>query len=654
VDGIVTGSGNLTLTHPAGAFANFEFFQQNTYTGVTILQSGQLFIHSNKALGSGASGTVVRSALILSTAGGGPINYTEPETLTLDGGHLTNDLGDNTFAGAINLASFTPGGAIRNGGSLFTLAGPLGIGAVPLSIDPGLGGIRINGLVSGTAGLELENPGTLTLTANNTYQGLTTLKASSATLIVNGVQPNGPITVKTGTVGGNGMTGPITLDSNDVLDYLSPRTLSPGDGGPGILTVQGDLTLRLRTTLAVSLNGPTAGAGYDQLKVRGNVNLASSFGASALALTFGYTPAIGDKFTIIDNDGADAIVGAFDGWPEGATKLINGNPFYLTYKGGDGNDLVLTRTTDFIVTGTDAGVPGRVRVFDAASKAQRFSFLPYGPKFKGGVRVASADVNNDGLPDIITVSGPGTPTLVKVFNGAAPPGGTPQLLYQFKPYGNFKGGAFVAAGGDVNGDRLPDIITGPGAGMASLVKIFSGINGASFGGFSAFGAFKGGVTVAAGDVNGDGTLDIIAGMGAGNKPRVRIFDAASRTQIAGPLGSFLAYGANFKGGVFVAAGDVNGDGVADAITGPGAGTAPLVKVFSRDEPAPRVLLAYQAGMKGVRVGAVDVNGDNVAEIVTALGPGGNSQVRLFDNRLTAAIDSFFAESLSFKKGFFIA
>jgi hypothetical protein len=62
------------------------------------------------------------------------------------------------------------------------------------------------------------------------------------------------------------------------------------------------------------------------------------------------------------------------------------------------------------------------------------SFLAYPAAFKGGVRVASADVNSDGLPDIITALGPGTVALVKVFSGTFPPGQTPPLLYQFKRY----------------------------------------------------------------------------------------------------------------------------------------------------------------------------------------------------------------------------
>src|SRR5207249_2319914 len=91
-------------------------------------------------------------------------------------------------------------------------------------------------------------------------------------------------------------------------------------------------------TFVVELNGTNAGTGYDQLNVTGAVNLASC----ALNISLGYAPASGDKFTIINNDGADAITGTFAGLPEGATTNIGSVAIIITYAGGSGNDVVLT------------------------------------------------------------------------------------------------------------------------------------------------------------------------------------------------------------------------------------------------------------------------------------------------------------------------
>ncbi len=123
----------------------------------------------------------------------------------------------------------------------------------------------------------------------------------------------------------------------------------------------------------------------------------------------------------------------------------------------------------FLATGSDAGMPSRVRTFDPVTSVPRLDFLPYGSGFAGGVRVASGDVNADSTPDIITAPGPGGGPHVRVFDGVTGQQ-LPQPIGSFFAYGaGFTGGVFVASG-DVNGDGFDDVITGAGAGGGPHVR----------------------------------------------------------------------------------------------------------------------------------------------------------------------------------------
>src|SRR5262249_9761788 len=145
-------------------------------------------------------------------------------------------------------------------------------------------------------------------------------------------------------------------------------------------------------------------------------------------------------------------------------------------------------------------------------------------------------------------------------------------FYAYDP--RFAGGVFVTTG-DVNGDGVPDIITGAGQGGGPNIKVFDGKTGNTIRNFYAFdSSFSGGLRVASGDVDGDGFDDIITAAGPGGGPHVRVFSGANGKVIS----EFFAFPASFVGGVNVAAGDLNGDGRAEIITGPGVGGGPLVRV----------------------------------------------------------------------------
>jgi autotransporter-associated beta strand protein len=186
-------------------------------------------------------------------------------------------------------------------------------------------------IVSGTGqGLRKTGPGVARFTSINTYAGPTNVEGG--TLLVNGSQAASTINVRAGTLGGNGLAGPIVGTAGG--------TIAPGQS-PGMLS-SGSVQLAAGATFAAELQGATAGAGYDQLRVNGTVAL----GNATLALTLGAntTLPLNAKLTIIDNDGADPVTGTFASLAAGATIIVPRHVLALTYNGGDGNDIVLTVT----------------------------------------------------------------------------------------------------------------------------------------------------------------------------------------------------------------------------------------------------------------------------------------------------------------------
>jgi hypothetical protein len=229
----------------------------------------------------------------------------------------------------------------------------------------------------------------------------------------------------------------------------------------------------------------------------------------------------------------------------------------------------------FLVTGPGAAQsnPPLVRVFppeQSASHAVEFS--AYGAS-SYGANVTTGDINGDGSDSIITGAGPGAiyGPHVRGFS----PAGTAIPELNFLAYGTNKFGVNVVCG-DLTGNGRDEIITGagPGAVFGPHVRAFANTGTAMepMAGVSyfAYGTPKWGVNVAAGDIDGDGNDEIVTGPGPGNiyGPHVRGWNVDGGTVAPIPGVSYFAYGTNKKG-VRVACGDVDGDGIDEIITGPG-------------------------------------------------------------------------------------
>jgi hypothetical protein len=305
-----------------------------------------------------------------------------------------------------------------------------------------------------------------------------------------------------------------------------------------------------------------------------------------------------------------------------------------------------------IVVGRDASqaVVTEFRTFNVngATVSQTGSVQPFGPGFHGGARVAMGDVNHNGTIEVIAGSGPDANLVSSTNTFDTTPGSTNYALF---PYTNFHGGLYVAAG-NVNNNGFDDIVIGPGPGIGPLVRVFDGGTTTYIHAFNAFDAnYTGGVRVAAGDVTGDGRADIYTATGPGSLGQVKVFNGVSLAVER----NFIPFGANFTGGVFVAAGDVNGDGVSDIICSADAGGSPNVNVYDGTNLSLITsFLAFDPTFAGgVRIAAADVNGDGHADIIAGAGPGGSPTVKIFSGLDQSVITQFLAFEPGFSGGVYV-
>lgn len=316
--GALSGSGGITKAGTGRL--RFSGSTGNNYAGDTIVTAGLLEL--NKPAGLNA----IPGALNIS---GG--------TVRLWADHQLADTSD------VHLGS--SGTLDMNGWSDYVDAlsgsGSVTLGTIDnyLVFGAGGGSSTFNGIISGAGRIYKFGSGQVTLNGNNTLTGTT--YAYAGVLLVNGSQPQSPAYVTpSGTLGGSGTVGNLYCEGS----------LLPGTS-PGILTCS-NATFTSAGRYYVDLADPTPGAGYDQLIVRGTNQLGSA--TLHLVPSFSSPVAVGDQFVIINNDGAEAVTGTFNGLADGATIDTGFYKFRINY----GNDVILTLTDVPGAQGGDAVTSG--------------------------------------------------------------------------------------------------------------------------------------------------------------------------------------------------------------------------------------------------------------------------------------------------------
>jgi len=165
--------------------------------------------------------------------------------------------------------------------------------------------------------------------------------------------------------------------------------------------------------------------------------------------------------------------------------------------------------TPIYATGAGAGGGPAVNIYSGLDNSLITSFFAFEEDFTGGVQTAVADVNNDGISDVIVGAGAGGGPRVQVFDGST---NFTTTLFDFFAFSTAFSGGVSVGGGDFNADGFADIVVGAGSGGGPQVNIFDGQTGNVLTQFYAYDqSFRGGVTVAVGDIDGSGFNSVVTG-----------------------------------------------------------------------------------------------------------------------------------------------
>ncbi|MFH1534760.1 MAG: L,D-transpeptidase family protein, partial [Patescibacteria group bacterium] len=230
-----------------------------------------------------------------------------------------------------------------------------------------------------------------------------------------------------------------------------------------------------------------------------------------------------------------------------------------------------------------------------------------------GVNIAAGDLDGDGKDEIIVSTRYGATPHVRVFDG----NGIPKFTWGFFAYQeNFRGGVNIAAC-DVDGDGEKEIVTGAGPGGGPHARVFD--KDGTYAGLDYFpfaSDFRGGISVTCGNVDGGAEEEVIFSVQTSDEAWVKVYKTNSEQTV---LGMFRAFPESFRGGLNIASGDVDRDGLDEIIVAANTGGGSHVRFFEAyGFPHPDSIFAYEDEFRGgVLVTAGDANNDSYDEVIVS-------------------------------------
>jgi autotransporter-associated beta strand protein len=294
-------------------------------------------------------------------------------------------------------------------------SGNIDLGSGTLTVVGTQVGFAFKGVISGTGNLFVSSPSVFELFGSNSIATGTLKHTGPGDLVVFGGTWPGPVLLTGGFTifTNNPVVGPVTVNSG-------AQVLFGSAGVPN--TTSGNLTMAAGSTFSVFFINSAPG-GYSRLTLNGTANLGGATLNSAIAV---FPP--GTQFTVIDNDGNDPVTGTFAGVPEGGTIISsqNGQPYRVTYIGGDGNDVVLTAlafpTTTSLMSSLNPSIAGQLVTFTATVSPNGGSSTPTGTVtfFDGATPLGTGTLNGSGVATFGTTAlSAGPHSITAVYAGDA-------------------------------------------------------------------------------------------------------------------------------------------------------------------------------------------------------------------------------------------